>query len=165
MKFLVRERLLSIGDDYWILDEHGEKVFLVDGKALRIRETFELKDAHGEVLAKIHERFFSIRDTMEIDRDGETLATVRRKLFTPIHHHYRVELSNGAEMDVSGNILEKEFHIEWEGEVQAVISRKWFRVRDTYAIDVVREDADIALLISVAVCVDRLAEHEREHAH
>ncbi|MFD9031835.1 hypothetical protein ACFVZW_11905, partial [Streptomyces sp. NPDC059567] len=44
----------------------------------------------------------------------------------------------------------------------AHISRQWFRVRDTYAVNVVREDADAALLIGVAVCVIRMAERERE---
>ncbi|MFD4152012.1 hypothetical protein ACFWR4_04580, partial [Streptomyces hydrogenans] len=42
----------------------------------------------------------------------------------------------------------------------AHISRRWLRVRDTYAVDVVREDADAALLIAVAVCVIRMAERE-----
>ena len=47
MRFLVRDRLLGIGDDYWIEDEHGRKAFLVDGKAMRLRDTFELKDRRG----------------------------------------------------------------------------------------------------------------------
>ncbi|MFE5796151.1 hypothetical protein ACFQ8C_26725, partial [Streptomyces sp. NPDC056503] len=47
-----------------------------------------------------------------------------------------------------------------DGELLAHISRRWFRVRDTYAVDVVREDADASLLIAVAVCVIRMAERE-----
>ncbi|KOG85847.1 LURP-one-related/scramblase family protein [Streptomyces varsoviensis] len=163
MKYQVRERMLAIGDDYWITDEHGEKAFLVDGKALRLRETFELKAAHGPVLAVIHKKMFAFRDTMEIDRDGRTLATVKKKRFSPLRDHYRVELSDGTELDVSGDVLDKEYGIEYDGELLAHISRKWFRLRETYAVNVVREDADPALLIAVAVCVDRLAEHEHEH--
>ena len=49
MRYLVRERLFTITDDFWVTDERGDKVFLVDGKALRLRETFELKDASGAV--------------------------------------------------------------------------------------------------------------------
>ncbi|MGW7786168.1 hypothetical protein ACWGKX_01005, partial [Streptomyces tricolor] len=44
----------------------------------------------------------------------------------------------------------------------AVISRRWLSVRDTYGVDVVRDDADPALLIAVAVCVIHLAEKEGE---
>ena len=77
MRYLVRERLFSIGDDSWVTDERGDKVFLVDGKALRLRETFELKDASGAVLATIRKKFLALTDTLEIEHDGAVAATVR----------------------------------------------------------------------------------------
>ncbi|MEV0370345.1 LURP-one-related family protein [Streptomyces sp. NPDC050636] len=160
-KYLVRDRIFGIGDDYWIDDEHGRHAFLVDGKALRLRETFELKDPERRVLVTIRKKMLSLRDTMTIERDGEPLATIRRKRLSLLRNHYRVELADGTELDVSGRILEREFAIEYEGELLAEISRRWLSVRDTYAVNVVREDTDPALLIAVAVCVIRLAERER----
>ncbi|MGV9785723.1 LURP-one-related/scramblase family protein [Streptomyces sp. NPDC003435] len=162
MRFLVRDRLLGIGDDYWIEDESGRKVFLVDGKAMRLRDTFELKDTDGNVLIDIHKKMFALRDTMAIQRDGEDLATVRHKRLSLLRNHYRVTLVDGTELDVSGKILDREFAIEYGGELLAVISRRWLTVRDTYGVDVVRDDADPTLLIAVAVCVIHLAEKERE---
>jgi uncharacterized protein YxjI len=162
MRFLVRDRLLGIGDDYWIEDEHGAKAFLVDGKAMRLRDTFELKDTHGTVLIDIHRKMFALRDTMVIERAGEPLATIRRKRLSLLRNHYRVALADGSELDVSGKILDREFAVEYDGELLAVISRRWLHIRETYGVDVVREDADPALLIAVAVCVIHLAEKERE---
>ncbi|AWT44380.1 MULTISPECIES: LURP-one-related/scramblase family protein [Streptomyces] len=158
MRYLVRERLLGIGDDYWIEDDRGEKVFLVDGKAMRLRDTFELKDTQGRVLIDVHQKMFALRDTMVIERDGEPLARIRRKRLSLLRNHYRVSLVDGTELDVSGKILDREFAIEYDGELLAVISRRWLHVRDTYGLDVVRDDADPALLIAVAVCVIQLAE-------
>ncbi|MER8016098.1 LURP-one-related/scramblase family protein [Streptomyces griseoluteus] len=162
MRLLVRDRLLGIGDDYWIEDENGRKVLLVDGKAMRLRDTFELKDTAGNVLIDIHQKMFALRDTMVIQRDGEDLATVRRKRLSLLRNHYRVDLVDGTELDISGKILDREFAVEYQGELLAVISRRWLTVRDTYGVDVVRDDADPALLIAVAVCVIHLAEKERE---
>jgi uncharacterized protein YxjI len=162
MRFLVRDRLLGFGDDYWIEDEHGSKVFLVDGKAMRLRDTFELKDTHGRVLVHIHQKMFALRDTMVIERDGEPLATIRRKRLSLLRNHYRVTMVDGTELDVSGKILDREFAVEYDGELLAVISRRWLRLRETYGLDVVRDDADPALMIAVAVCVIHLAERERE---
>ncbi|WP_367043797.1 LURP-one-related family protein [Streptomyces sp. Je 1-332] len=161
MKLLVRDRLLGIGDDYWIEDDQGQKVFLVDGKAMRLRETFELKDMEGRVLIDIHAKMLSLRDTMVIERDGEALATIKRKRLSLLRNHYRVDLVDGTELDVSGKILDREFAIEYDGELLADISRRWFRVRDTYGLQIVRDDADASLLLAVAVCVIRLAEKER----
>ncbi|MGV9274314.1 LURP-one-related/scramblase family protein [Streptomyces griseosporeus] len=162
MRYLVRERLLGIGDDYWIEDDRGEKVFLVDGKAMRLRDTFELKDTQGRVLIDVHQKMFALRDTMVIERDGEPLARIRRKRISLLRNHYRVSLVDGTELDVSGKILDREFAIEYDGELLAVISRRWLHVRDTYGLDVVRDDADPALLIAVAVCVIQLAEKSDE---
>ncbi|KPI17745.1 protein of unknown function DUF567 [Actinobacteria bacterium OK074] len=162
MRFLVRDRLLGFGEDYWIEDQHGTKVFLVDGKAMRLRDTFELKDVHGRVLVDIHQKMLALRDTMVIERDGEPLAKIRRKRLSLLRNHYRVALSDGTELDVSGKILDREFAVEYDGELLAVISRRWLHIRETYGVDVVRDDADPALLIAVAVCVIHLAEKERE---
>ncbi|MBD0841153.1 MULTISPECIES: LURP-one-related/scramblase family protein [unclassified Streptomyces] len=163
MRFLVRDRLLGFGDDYWIEDDRGEKVFLVDGKAMRLRDTFELKDRQGRVLIDIRRKMFALRDTMVIERGDEPLATVRRKRLSLLRNHYRVALADGTtELDVSGKVLDREFAIEYDGELLAVISRRWLRLRETYGVDVVRDDADPALLIAVAVCVINLAEKERE---
>ncbi|QQM42174.1 LURP-one-related/scramblase family protein [Streptomyces liliifuscus] len=162
MKFLVRDRLLGIGDDYWIEDERGHKAFLVDGKAMRLRDTFELKDAEGRVLIDIHKKMLALRDTMVVERGGEPLATIRRKRLSLLRNHYRVALADGTELDVSGKILDREFVVEYDGELLAHISRRWLRVRETYGVEVVRDDADPALLIAVAVCVIHLAERERD---
>ncbi|MEU3511546.1 LURP-one-related family protein [Streptomyces longwoodensis] len=162
MRFLVRDRLLSIGDDYWIEDDRGNKVFLVDGKAMRVRDTFELKDTRGRVLVDIHQKMFALRDTMVIEREGEALATVRRKRLSLLRNHYRVTLVDGTVLDVSGKIMDREFAVEYDGELLAVVSRRWLHVRETYGVDVVRDDADPALLIAVTVCVIHLAEKERE---
>ncbi|MFJ8716794.1 LURP-one-related/scramblase family protein [Streptomyces violaceus] len=162
MRFLVYDRLLGFGDDYWIEDDHGSKVFLVDGKALRLRDTWELKDTQGRVLVDIHQKMLALRDTMVLQRAGEPLATIRRKRLSLLRNHYRVSLADGNELDVSGKILDREFAVEYDGELLAVISRRWLTLRDTYGVDVVREDADPALLIAVAVCVIHLAEKERE---
>ncbi|MFF1354903.1 LURP-one-related/scramblase family protein [Streptomyces sp. NPDC058297] len=161
MRYEVRERLFAVGEDYWIEDEQGHKAFLVDGKAMRLRDTFQLKGPDGRVLIDIHEKMFALRDTMVIERGDEALAKIKRKRLSLLRNHYRVELIDGTELDVSGKILDREFVVEYDGEMLAHISRRWLRVRDTYGVDVIREDADPALIIAVAVCVIHLAEKER----
>ncbi|MEV8340322.1 LURP-one-related family protein [Streptomyces niveus] len=162
MKYLVRDKIFAIGDDYWIEDEQGRQAFLVDGKALRLRDTLELKDPQGRVLVTLRQKLLSLRDAMTIERDGEPLATIRKKRLSLLRNHYRVALADGTELDVSGRILDHEFAIEYDGELLAHVSRRWFRVRETYAVDVIRDDADTSLLIAVTVCVIRMAEKERD---
>ena len=160
MRYLVKERVFGIGEDFWVEDEHGQRAFLVDGKALRLRETFELKDREGNVLAVIRKKAVSLRDTMRVEREGEVMVTVREKRLTPLRTVYRAELATGEELEIRGDLLGKEYDIEHGGERLARVSRSWFRLRDTYAVQVDREDADPVTLIAIAVCVDRLMEAE-----
>ena len=160
MKFLLRDRMFSIGDDFWITTEHGDKMFLVDGKVLRVADTFELKDTNGHKVAVIKKKLVTIRDAMKIGRDGEVIAKVKKKLFTPFRDKYEVELADGRELEVHGNFLDHEFDVDEGGHRIARVSRKWFSFRDTYGIDI-DDDQDIPLLLCVAVCVDHMqaAEH------
>ena len=75
-QYRMRQKLVSIGDDYWIEDEHGDRVFKVDGKALRLRKTLIFEDAHGTELLKIKEKMLHLRDTMEIE-DARAIRSPR----------------------------------------------------------------------------------------
>ncbi|GLY85912.1 hypothetical protein Airi02_038410 [Actinoallomurus iriomotensis] len=156
----MRERVFSIGDDFWVEDEAGQRVFLVDGKALRLRQTFELKGPDGEVLAVIRKKMVSIRDTMVVEREGETVAKVRKKLFSPLRHSMEIELADGQEWTATGDLIEKNYEIESDEGTVATTSRKWFRIRDTYGIEI--GHPDVPLVLAVAVAVDELAAADRE---
>jgi uncharacterized protein YxjI len=163
MKFVVREKMFAIGDDYWIEDEHGNRAFYVDGKVLRLRDTLELQEPDGAVVAVIHKKLLSLRDAMTVERDGRVLVTVKKKRLALLRDVYRAELASGEELEVRGDLFGKEYDIEYDGERLARVSRRWFSLRDAYAIDIERADADPSLLIAVAVCVDRLVEKEHEN--
>src|SRR4029453_236219 len=106
-RFQMREKLLSIGDDYWIEDEQGRRGFRADAKALRVRQTFVLEDAHGNEVAKIQERKLSVRDKMAIERGGDSLATVRKAL-VGIRDRFSIDVAGGGELHAKGNMVDQE---------------------------------------------------------
>src|SRR5215216_3993102 len=159
-RYLLREKLLTFGDDFWIENDRGERIFLVDDKVLRVRDTVVIKDVHGNELLKLQKRLLRARDTMAIERDGDTVATVKKALITPLRDRFTVELEDGGRLDVEGDILDHEYQITRDGIPVANISKRWFRVRDTYGVAVVPGQND-ALVLAVAVCIDHLTEHDR----
>jgi uncharacterized protein YxjI len=54
--YRMREKMFSIGDDYWIENGRGERAFKVNGRALRIRDTLAIEDPSGRALYKIQEK-------------------------------------------------------------------------------------------------------------
>ena len=157
-RYQMREKLFAIGDDYWIETENGDRVFKVNGKAMRARETFILESPSGDEIFKIQEKKLSIRDKMKIERDGDTVATVHKALITPLRDRFDIELEEGGELSAKGNIVDHEYEIERDGNKVAEISKRWFRVRDTYGIEIAPGEND-ALILAATVCIDEMAGH------
>jgi uncharacterized protein YxjI len=152
-RFQLRQKLLSIGDDYWIEDDAGHRRFKVDGKALRVRDTWVLEDRDGREVARIRERKLSVRDAIRIELDAGD-ATVKKAL-VGIRDRFHVDVEHGSDLKVHGNIVDHEYEIERDGHTVAEISKRWFRVRDTYGVEV-HDPADAPLALAVTVAVDAL---------
>ena len=155
-RYQMREKLLAIGDDFWIENEHGEHAFKVNGKVLRARETFILESPSGEELYKIQKKAMHVHDTMKVEREGKDVATIKKALITPFRDRFSVELDDGTELSAKGNVVDHECEIERDGETVAEISKRWFRVRDTYGIEVAPGQDD-PLILAVTVCIDEMA--------
>ncbi|MDY7102318.1 MAG: LURP-one-related family protein [Actinomycetota bacterium] len=157
----MRQRLLAIGDDFWIEDDQGRRVFKVDGKALRLRSTLKFEDSSGRELYKIQERVLRVRDSMTIERaGGGAAAKVHNALITPLRDRWRIDVPGGNDMRAVGNILQHEYRIEQGGATVATVSKRWLRVRDTYGVETAPGQDD-ALLLAIVAVIDTMAHQGR----
>ena len=132
-RYLLREKLLTLGDDFWIENDRGERIFLVDDKVLRVR------------------------DTMAIERGGDKVATVKKAIIAPLRDRFTIELAEGRSLEAQGNILDHEYQITRDGIPVANISKRWFRVRESYGV-AVAPGQDDALVLAITVCIDHLTD-------
>jgi len=165
MRYLVRERLFDIKDDFWVTDERGDRVFYVNAKFISLHHTLVLEDVSGRNLATIEHKLLTFTDAMEVKHDGRVAAKVHKAVFSPLHHKAYIDLADadgGGRLEAIGNLIDKDFEIRYGDTVVARISRKWFRIRDTYGVDIAPGEND-ALIIAIAICLDRIhAEEEAE---
>ncbi len=159
--YQMRQKMVSIGDDYWIENDQGQRVFKVDGKALRVRQTLIFEDANGRELCKIQEKMLRIKDTMEIEGpNGESMATVKKALITPLRERWVAKVANGPDLNVQGNIVDHEYSIGEGRDKVAEVSKKWFRLRDSYGVAIEPGQNDV-LILAIAVCIDEMAHGTR----
>jgi uncharacterized protein YxjI len=154
-RYRMREKLFAIGDDFWIENEGGERAFKVNGKVLRIRDTLALESPNGQELYSIQQKMLHVRDTMEIERGGRKVATVKKALVTPLRDRFSIDVEDGEDMEAKGNIVDHEYKIERDGDEIAEVSRRWFRVRDTYGVEITPGQDD-ALILATVVCIDQM---------
>lgn len=156
-RYRMRQNLASSGDDYWIENALGSRVFFVDGKAFRLREHLGFEDTQGKELAAIQEKVMRIKDTYSIYRKGNVLATVKKALVTPVYQRFDVHVAGGENMEVQGNIVDHEYEIYEGSKKRAEVSKKWFHLASTYGVDIL-PGADDSLILAITVVIDMMVD-------
>ena len=153
MRYLVRDRMFALHEDAWIETEHRQKLYKVNRKLLRLRNTFAVVDTRGDHVASIVKKAFTLHHTLLIKQDGAVQARISKRTIRIFGDRFKVRLRDGRRLRIVGNFWDREFDIQSQGTTLAHISRRWFSIRDAYAVDVLDEQ-DATLLIILAVCVD-----------
>ncbi|MFD0523340.1 LURP-one-related/scramblase family protein [Paractinoplanes durhamensis] len=159
--YVIRERFFAIGDDFDVLDEHGNKVYRVDGKVFSVRGRLVIEDANGDEVASVHRQIIALRATYEIRIGGEKAAEVRKKLFTPFRDKFTIDVPGPDDLEMKGNLLDHEYVIELDGHEVAAVSKRWLTIRDTYAVQVTA-DIDPLLIIGSVLALDLALEREED---
>ncbi len=161
MRYVMRERLLSWGDDFRIRDDSGREVFFVDGKAFSLGDKLSFQDSTGKELAFIKQKLLSLARTYEIHRDGSLAAVVKRNLFGLLHHRFSIDVPGPDDLEATGNFLDHEYTFRRGDRVVATVSKRWFSLADTYGIDIEAGEDDVLILAS-AVVVDQACHPDDE---
>ncbi len=161
-RYRMRQRLISLGEDFTITNDRGEMVFKVDGKLLRIRETFVIEDMYGNEVATIRAKLLALRDSMDISRGGDVIATIRKAWFTVFRDKFVIDVRDGQELVAQGDILDHEYEIRRDGQRVAEVSKQWFSFSDTYGISV-EPGEDHALVLAIAVAIDEMVHDPDEN--
>lgn len=160
MRYQMRQKMLAWGDDFVIRDDAGHELYYVDGKAFSIGQKLSFQDREGRELAFIRQRLLAWGQTYEIERDGAVVAVVKKALFTFLHCSFTVDVPGPDDLEARGDLLDHEYAFSRQGRDVAWVSKKWFRLTDSYGIETAPGEDDVLLLAS-AIVVD-LACHADE---
>jgi uncharacterized protein YxjI len=147
--YLIRERFFRLGQDSDITDEHGRPVLHVDGKVLSLRNRLVLRDPEGREVAQVQRKLVAMRPTYQISIAGQQAAEVRKRLITPFGDRCTLDVPGPDDQEMTGDLFDHEFTIRRSDQTVATISKRWFSMRDTYAVDVAPGQDDLLILASV----------------
>ena len=156
MRYVMRQKLLSFGDDFTIKDENNQDRYFVDGAAFSIGDKLSFQDMQGHELARIEQKLLSLGTQYRIIRDDKPVGTVKKKWFTLFRDVFDVEDAAAGDLDATGDFIDREYSFTRDGKPVAVVSKKFFSFSDTYGIDVVDGEDDV-LILACAVVIDQCA--------
>ena len=159
MKYVMRQKLLSWGNDFTIKDETGADRYFVDGRALSLGDKLSFQDMQGNELAFISQRLLSWGPTYEIYERGQRVATIKKKIFTLFRDVFEMEDAAAGDLDATGDFFDLEYTFTRDGRTIATVSKRFFSWTDTYGVDIADGEDEI-LILAAAVVIDMVS-HEK----
>ena len=80
-RYLMREKIFAVGDDFYVQNEQGQNVYKIDGKAFRIRATLLFEDLQGNEIELEAEGVLARAIQHEVDHLDGVLFITR---FSPV---------------------------------------------------------------------------------
>jgi uncharacterized protein YxjI len=161
MRYVMKQKLFSWGDDFLIKNEAGEDVFFVDGRAFSIGNKLSFQDMSGNELAFIRQKLLSWGPTYEITRGGQLLAVVKKQLFTLFRCKFTVDVPGPDDLEAQGSFMDMEYHFDRGGRQVAEVSKRWFSWRDTYGVDIAAGEDD-PLILAATVVIDMVCHGDKK---
>ena len=153
MRYIMRQKLFSLGDSFQIKNENGDDAFAVQGKAFSFAKQLSFQDLSGNALLSIEQQLLSWKSTYEITKNDQPVAVVKKELFNVFSYRFSIDLSGSAPLQATGNFLDHEYAISRDDQTLATISKQWFSLTDTYGVDV-GEGEDDVLILAITVVID-----------
>jgi len=159
MRYVMKQKFWSWGDDFHIRDADGKDAFFVDGRAFSWGDKLSFQDMQGNQVAFIRQKLLSWGPTYEIERDGRLVAVVKKKLFTLLRCRFTVDVPGPDDLEAQGSFLDHEYTFERHARPVAQVSKKWFSWTDTYGVDI-NDGEDHVLILASAVVIDMVCHQE-----
>jgi uncharacterized protein YxjI len=158
--YLIRERFFRLGEDSDITDDQGRPVLYVDGKVLSLHDRLVIRDppatrsprCTASCGAAAH---LPDRGRRRGGRRGPQAAV------HPFGDRFTIDVPGPDDLEVRGNLLDHEFTVRRGDQTVATISKRWFSIRDTYAVEVAPGQDDLLILAAV-LALDLAEDRERE---
>jgi uncharacterized protein YxjI len=162
MRYVMKQKFWSWGDDFRIRDADGKDAFFVDGRAFSWGDKLSFQDMQGKELAFIRQKLLAWGPTYEITSGGNLVAVVKKKLFTLLRCRFTVDVPGPDDLEAQGSFLDHEYTFERHGQTVAQVSKQWFSWTDTYGVDVANGEDEVLILASTVV-IDMVCHQESKH--
>ena len=163
MQYVLKQKLVSLGNNFTIVDLEGRDAFRVSGALATLGDKLSFADANGNELLYIEQKVFSWVGMYEVSREGRVVAEVRRNLRSFLRRRFTVETTGSEKLEMVGDLLAFEYVVTRGGKTAATFTRQWLRLSDTYWIRIADNEPDVMLMLALAVIVEVVANRRHNY--
>lgn len=153
MRFLIKQKFFTFGDDFTIKDEAGVEHFIVRGKVFALGDKLRMYTMDGTELFYIEQKLFRFLPEYTIYHAGQPVASIKKE-FSFFKPKFNIQSTLG-DFTIEGNFWGMEFSILKSGRPVAQVSKKWFSWTDTYGVDIA-DTEDYAFMLCLVIVIDQV---------
>jgi len=157
MQFQVKQKILSIGDNFIIQDQNGHPHYQVSGQVFSFGDKLSLEDLNGHELFYIEQKLMRLMPEYYLYKKGQTMA-ICKKRFTLFGSKFDIESQYGN-FEINGYPLNYTYEIIKDGKIVATVDKQLFSFSDTYGVEI-NESEDYAFILSLIIIIDQVV-HEK----
>ena len=151
MRFLIRQKMLSLKDGFTIKDESEIDQYRVKSKILSVGKKLWLLDMNENELCFIEQKLMTFMPEYHISVGGTEVMSIKQKIAF-LSKKFIITGESGS-YTVEGDIIAKDFCILKDGSTVMTISRKLLALADTYTVDI-DDSENPVLMLAVAIVMD-----------
>ncbi len=161
-RYIMRQRMIALGQDFDIKNAAGQPVFKIDGKVRLVKESLKFRDMQGSLLYKLDEKVLRIRESFDIlNANDQVVARVHNAILDPLRERFTIEIPGGQNMETLGKVIWAQYDLHRNREMVAKISKQFSWIgRDQYVVDV-RQGEDDCLILAITVVIDMMVSNGR----
>lgn len=164
MRYVMKQKVIALTDQFTIRDESGSEVYKVKGKLISIGDRLSFQDTAGKEIALLKQELITVTPSFRVFRDGKLQADISKKLFTVLKDKFKVDMKDGStDLEIKGSILEHEYQFLRGNDQVASVSKKWVSIGDSYGIDIDDGEDDV-LILSCVIIVDMISHDSKGEA-
>lgn len=161
-RYIMRQRMFALGQDFYINNAAGQPVFKIDGKVRLVKESLKFRDTQGHLLYQLDERVIRIRDSFDIlNASGQIAAKVHNAILDPLRERFTIEVPGRPNLTTVGKVIWAQYDILRDRQPVAKISKQFSWIgRDQYVVDVLPGEDD-CLILAITVVIDMMVSNGR----
>ena len=164
IELAIRNKWISFRGSSVVRDVNENDVLKVQGKFWTVTYKKFIQTLEGETKYIVRNKFWKLfvyRAFVIDPQSGETVATIRRKVFS-LHDRYFVQTKYG-EVEIKGNILCFDYHIYLDGKEIGHVARK-ISLRDSFVLTLDDDRGDIYFWVALVIAIDNITDERNSDA-
>ena len=149
MKLFIKEKVFSLSDKFFVMDEYGDEKYIVEGEIFSWGKKLHVYDMRGNEVAFIQQKVFSFLPRYFVYVGDEQVAEIVKE-FTFFFPKYSIE---GLGWDINGQFMAHDYEITQGGRPIVTIRKEWMTWGDTYELDIANPDDEI-IALAVVLTID-----------